>query len=44
MGKGSAIAVVALVVIILVDQQINYGRYTDVGLDLIRQIRHSFGY
>jgi hypothetical protein len=43
MGKAIAAAVVALVVLIFTDQQLNYGRYTDAAVVVMRQLRHAFG-
>jgi hypothetical protein len=43
MGKAIATAVVALVVLILTDQHLNDGRYTDAAVVVMRQLRHAFG-
>jgi hypothetical protein len=43
MGKCIAAAIVALVAFVLMDQHLNYGRYTDSMLAVGRQLRHSFG-
>jgi hypothetical protein len=43
MGKAIATAVVALVVLILTDQHLTGGRYTDAAVVIVRQLRHAFG-
>jgi hypothetical protein len=43
MFKGFMIAVVALIAASQLDQYLTHGRYTDVAMAMLRQIRHSFG-
>lgn len=43
MLKGAAIAALALTIASQADQYLSNGRYTDVALAMLRQIRHSFG-
>jgi len=43
MLKGAAIAALALTIAIQIDQYLCNGRYTDVAIAMLRQIRHSFG-
>jgi hypothetical protein len=44
MLKGTAIAVLALIVASQIDQQYTNGRYTDAAFAIARQMRHSFGW
>jgi hypothetical protein len=43
MLKGAAIAALALTIASQTDQYFANGRYTDVAIAMLRQIRHSFG-
>jgi hypothetical protein len=43
MLKGAAIASLVLAIACQLDQYFSNGRYTDVTLAMLRQIRHSFG-
>jgi hypothetical protein len=43
MGKVIAAAMMALVALSLVDQHLNYSRYTDATFAVLRQVKHSFG-
>jgi hypothetical protein len=44
MGKLGAAAIGVLVVAFVADQYWNYGYFTDSTLNVLRQIRHSFGW
>ena len=44
MFKGFTVAVVALISIAQLDRYLTNGRYTDVAMDMLRQIRHAFGF
>jgi hypothetical protein len=43
MLKGAAIAALVLAIASQLDQYFSNGRYTDVTVAMLRQIRHSFG-
>ena len=44
MFKGFTVAVVALFSTAQLDQYLTNGRYTDAAMDMLRQIRHAFGF
>jgi hypothetical protein len=44
MGKFGWIAIGVLIAAFVADQYWNYGHYTDAALNVLRQIRHSFGW
>jgi hypothetical protein len=44
MGKLGGMAIGVLIAAIAADQYLNYGRYTDSTLTVLRQIRQSFGF
>lgn len=44
MFKGFAVAVVALISTAQVDQYLTHGRCIDAATDMLRQIRHAFGF
>ena len=43
MGKLISATITALVALVLMDQQLNYSRYTDAMLAILWQMKHSFG-
>ncbi|BBO07667.1 hypothetical protein ABH991_007243 [Bradyrhizobium ottawaense] len=44
MFKGFTVAVVALISTAQLDRYLTNGRYTDAAADMLRQIRHAFGF
>jgi hypothetical protein len=44
MFKGFTVAVVALISTAQVDRCLTNGRYTDAAMDMLRPIRHAFGF
>jgi hypothetical protein len=44
MFKGFTVAVVALISTAQLDRYLTNGRYTDAAMDMLRQIRHAFGF
>ena len=44
MFKGLTAALVALISTLQLDRYLTNGRYTDAATDMLRQIRHAFGF